>query len=516
MAGRDLSAVEAALHKDCVSSLAAAIQQLGLTIHGFYDWSTKQGARQRNLLSMAAAACSPACVAALLHAGAQPNAASPSDGNTALHCACSSASCNTARIIALLVRAGADKLLPNHAGRTARDLLTLETSQVAAAAAEPPPPEEAGDLLRPEFSTDEFRMFSFKIDCCPRLAESHDWTLCPFQHPGEKARRRDPRCFKYQGVPCPDFRKGTCKRGDACTYAHGVFECWLHPSRYRTQLCKEGAACRRSVCFFAHAVDQLREPTKTGESAESHSPRGPLLPAEESQDTPRSWSPAPASSEDSVKLLSSSAESLPKGVTASMPAPPRYQQPYRQGLGLPGSSESSLSSTPVLEGSLAASLATSDSLSLHRTLSSLSLSSENMSQMVALQHATASGLPSHAALLAATAAAGGWPLQQADALTLAAQGAGPLAAGLHSMLLPNAAALQAAVQAAAMQQQLAMLHATDTSSLLGAVADSSAAGYMAEAGVRQPLHPLSLNLGGFGHAQLEHHSAAATCFSGGF
>lgn len=130
MAGRDLSVVEVALHKDCVSSLSAAIQQLGLTIHGFYDWSTKQGLQQRNLLSMAAAACSPACVAALLHAGAQPNAASPSDGNTALHCACSSASCNTARIIALLVRAGADKLLPNRAGRTASDLLALETSQV--------------------------------------------------------------------------------------------------------------------------------------------------------------------------------------------------------------------------------------------------------------------------------------------------------------------------------------------------------------------------------------------------
>ncbi|EFN51318.1 hypothetical protein CHLNCDRAFT_16757, partial [Chlorella variabilis] len=109
------------------------------------------------------------------------------------------------------------------------------------------------------YSTDAFRMFSFKIDCCPRLAESHDWTLCPFQHPGEKARRRDPRCYTYHGVPCPDFRKGTCKRGDACTYAHGVFECWLHPSRYRTQLCKEGAACRRSVCFFAHSVEQLRE-----------------------------------------------------------------------------------------------------------------------------------------------------------------------------------------------------------------------------------------------------------------
>ena len=52
--------------------------------------------------------------------------------------------------------------------------------------------------------------------------------------------------------------QATCKRGDACPYAHGVFECWLHPSRYRTQLCKDGAGCTRSVCFFAHTLQELR------------------------------------------------------------------------------------------------------------------------------------------------------------------------------------------------------------------------------------------------------------------
>jgi len=77
--------------------------------------------------------------------------------------------------------------------------------------------------------------------------------------PGEKARRRDPRTTSYQPLPCPDFRKGQCKRGDSCQWAHGVFECWLHPTRYRTQLCKEGGACPRTVCFFAHSVSELRE-----------------------------------------------------------------------------------------------------------------------------------------------------------------------------------------------------------------------------------------------------------------
>lgn len=107
------------------------------------------------------------------------------------------------------------------------------------------------------FSCDHFRMFEFKVKKCA-IARSHDWTECPFAHPGEKARRRDPRKYHYSGGACPDFRKGECKRGDACEYAHGVFESWLHPARYRTQPCKDGTHCRRRVCFFAHTPEQLR------------------------------------------------------------------------------------------------------------------------------------------------------------------------------------------------------------------------------------------------------------------
>lgn len=109
-------------------------------------------------------------------------------------------------------------------------------------------------------SSDFFRMYEFKVKWCVRV-RSHDWTECPFAHPGEKARRRDPRKFQYSGISCPDYRKGNCKKKDACEYAHGVFECWLHPTKYRTQSCKDGTACRRRVCFFAHTPEQLRSPS---------------------------------------------------------------------------------------------------------------------------------------------------------------------------------------------------------------------------------------------------------------
>ncbi|CAL9152648.1 unnamed protein product [Musa hybrid cultivar] len=113
------------------------------------------------------------------------------------------------------------------------------------------------DIKNSIYTTDEFRMFSFKIRPCSR-AYSHDWTECPFVHPGENARRRDPRKYHYSCVPCPDFRKGSCRRGDMCEYAHGVFECWLHPAQYRTRLCKDGTSCSRRVCFFAHTNEELR------------------------------------------------------------------------------------------------------------------------------------------------------------------------------------------------------------------------------------------------------------------
>ncbi|CAL5200382.1 unnamed protein product [Lathyrus oleraceus] len=107
------------------------------------------------------------------------------------------------------------------------------------------------------YSSDHFRMYEFKVRRCTR-SRSHDWTDCPFAHPGEKARRRDPRRFHYSGNVCPEYRRGGCNRGDSCEFAHGVFECWLHPARYRTEACKDGKNCKRKFCFFAHTPRQLR------------------------------------------------------------------------------------------------------------------------------------------------------------------------------------------------------------------------------------------------------------------
>ncbi|KAL6607711.1 hypothetical protein ACP70R_040774 [Stipagrostis hirtigluma subsp. patula] len=148
----------------------------------------------------------------------------------------------------------------------------LPSNEAAAAGFEEEDDEEAAAAVD-AYACDEFRMYEFKVRRCAR-GRSHDWTDCPFAHPGEKARRRDPRRYHYSGTACPDFRKGGCKRGDACEFAHGVFECWLHPARYRTQPCKDGTACRRRVCFFAHTPDQLRVLPPHQHQSHGHSPRG--------------------------------------------------------------------------------------------------------------------------------------------------------------------------------------------------------------------------------------------------
>eukprot|EP00775_Hariotina_reticulata_P001297 gene1297-1638_t len=110
------------------------------------------------------------------------------------------------------------------------------------------------------YDSDEFRMYVHKVLPCSKRSP-HDWSQCPFSHPGEKAKRRNIRTHSYDCEICPEVAKGQeCKLGSTCPHSHNVFEAWLHPQRYRTMLCKDKDKCNRSVCFFAHGPHQLRTP----------------------------------------------------------------------------------------------------------------------------------------------------------------------------------------------------------------------------------------------------------------
>lgn len=213
------------------------------------------------------------------------------------------------------------------------------------------------DIKNSIYGTDEFRMFSFKIRPCSR-AYSHDWTECPFVHPGENARRRDPRKYHYSCVPCPDFRKGACRRGDMCEYAHGVFECWLHPAQYRTRLCKDGTSCNRRVCFFAHRGEELR-PLYVSTGSAVPSPRSSASAASV-MDMATALGLLPGSP-SSVSAMSPSAFNQPMSPSAnglSQHSSAAWPQPNVPTLHLPGSNlqssrlRSSLSERDIAPGDL--------------------------------------------------------------------------------------------------------------------------------------------------------------------
>ncbi|KAL7146838.1 hypothetical protein ABFS83_06G068700 [Erythranthe nasuta] len=216
-----------------------------------------------------------------------PNRACGSDGATALHCAAAGGSPSSADVAKILIDASGDIHALDSNGKKPSDVIapcvkssfnskrrSLEMLLSGINGIESDFPEvedEEGRVEKKEYPVDvsmpdinegvygsaEFRMYSFKVKPCSR-AYSHDWTECPFVHPGENARRRDPKKYHYSCVPCPDFKKGACIKGDSCEYAHGVFESWLHPAQYRTRLCKDETGCSRKVCFFAHKHEELR------------------------------------------------------------------------------------------------------------------------------------------------------------------------------------------------------------------------------------------------------------------
>lgn len=194
-----------------------------------------------------------------------------SDGVSALHLAVAGGSPCSPTAIQILLDASANPNLVSSNGLKPSDLIPKSPSSkklktlFGSEESDPVSPKSEGgfggaplpDINTGVYGSDDFRMYSFKIKPCSR-AYTHDWTECPFAHPGENARRRDPVRHQYSCVPCPEFKKGSCRKGDDCEFAHGVFESWLHPAQYRTRLCKDEIGCSRKVCFFAHRKNELR------------------------------------------------------------------------------------------------------------------------------------------------------------------------------------------------------------------------------------------------------------------
>ncbi|KAL9226709.1 hypothetical protein vseg_002489 [Gypsophila vaccaria] len=262
----------------------------GYEADGVYTWytrrvgSTTMGYEQRSPLMIAAQYGSVRVLDYLIGSGkVDVNRVCGSDRVTALHCAVSGGSDSCSSVVLRLVSASAHvssldasgnracdlipklRKIPTKSkqldtllkGQTECDTISVSDSESDSSSKKEYSVSDLPDINNGVYGSDEFRMYCFKIKPCSR-AYTHDWTECPFAHPGENARRRDPAKFNYTCVPCPEFKKGSCKKGEECEFAHGVFESWLHPAQYRTRLCKDETGCARKVCFFAHRREELR------------------------------------------------------------------------------------------------------------------------------------------------------------------------------------------------------------------------------------------------------------------
>jgi len=73
---------------------------------------------------------------------------------------------------------------------------------------------------------------------------------------------------------CKFYAKGKCKRGQACTFAHGESQVQPQPDFFRTQLCADfvqsGMCKSGSRCCYAHSPQELR-PAKIHKSSDSSS-----------------------------------------------------------------------------------------------------------------------------------------------------------------------------------------------------------------------------------------------------
>ncbi|XP_073304855.1 zinc finger CCCH domain-containing protein 29-like isoform X1 [Primulina huaijiensis] len=285
---------------DDLAGFINAVEEMGCDIDEASFWygrsfgSKKMGFEERTPIMIASLYGSIEVLKYIIATGkVDVNRACGLDGATALHCAAAGGSWASVEVVEILIDASGDinvvdvgekkpcdliapcvKSSSNSRRKTLEMLLKgfrveasddepQEGSKMALGAKESVEKKEypidvpLPDINNGIYGSDEFRMYSFKVKPCSR-AYSHDWTECPFVHPGENARRRDLTKFNYSCVPCPEFKKGSCLKGDACEYAHGVFESWLHPAQYKTRLCKEEMACARKVCFFAHKPEELR------------------------------------------------------------------------------------------------------------------------------------------------------------------------------------------------------------------------------------------------------------------
>ncbi|GAA0162112.1 hypothetical protein LIER_18279 [Lithospermum erythrorhizon] len=104
----------------------------------------------------------------------------------------------------------------------------------------------------------ETMMNVYKIKRCPN-EEPHDLARCLYTHIGD-IYRRDHSLYYPEYCTSKLNHNSVCIMGDRCRFAHGPYEYFYHPGRYRTEYCNFGVDCNTIGCPFVHNSSQFRRP----------------------------------------------------------------------------------------------------------------------------------------------------------------------------------------------------------------------------------------------------------------
>lgn len=108
----------------------------------------------------------------------------------------------------------------------------------------------------------------------PTQGYPHDFTACPYLHPGERARRRDPRSFTYSAALCPDVKKVRSRLPQRASWCVSIVSaqsaaaftmpvclntavacsCLLMQTHVQDKVCVRGMAC-----LYSHNIFEVRE-----------------------------------------------------------------------------------------------------------------------------------------------------------------------------------------------------------------------------------------------------------------
>ena len=116
----------------------------------------------------------------------------------------------------------------------------------------------------PPLPTPAVPLGQFKTKEC-RIKNKHDHKQCPHYHSMKDRRRPINKVLRYEPEQCPYASTDTaCKRYETCQYSHNMVEQFYHPKKYKTKLCAKAVSCGLEkcdygqFCSFAHAENELK------------------------------------------------------------------------------------------------------------------------------------------------------------------------------------------------------------------------------------------------------------------